>query len=119
MLTFQHLLDNGQIPANSFKTIEGKVYLDVGQLIEEPVSTLSSPKVVELAIKLLMSCNKAQAVYNNNALVGQRIGSFSDPVSGTAQQYLNVSPPGYYSTMQCTVVGLVPADINNVVAVFQ
>lgn len=119
MITFQHLQDNGQIPANSFKVIDGKLHLDVGVLIGESVTTLNSPKLVEMLTKLLIGAYQAQTTYNLTALVGQRVNSFSEPMSGTNQFYPNMNPPGYYGTMQCTVVGLVPADINNITATFQ
>ena len=119
MLTFQHLLSNGQIPSGSFTVIDNKVYLDVGTLIGESVGSLNSARAIEMCLKLLLAGNLAQTNYNLTALVGQRLNSFSDPVSGTAQMYSNISPPGYYSTMQCTITGLIPAEINNVTAVLQ
>lgn len=119
MLNFQHLLTHGQIPANSFVVIDNKAYVDIGVLIGEPVSALTSPKVIEATLKLLIAANLAQTAYNLTAPVGQRVNSFPDPISGTNQVYGQMNPPGYYGTMQCSVIGLVPADINNVAAVFQ
>lgn len=118
-LTFEQVQNNGGLPVNSIVLVNGKPYVDVGVLIGESLTALSAPKVVEFAIKFLMAANKAQDVYNATALVGQRLGSFPAPVSGSNQYYSTVSPPGMYASIQCTVTGLVPADINNTVAVFQ
>ncbi len=119
MLTFENVQANGQLPANSFQVIDGKVYINVGNLIGENVTALNAPKVIELCLKLLIACNNAQTTYNLTALAGQRLNSFSDPLSGTNQYYANASPPGYYATMQSTVIGLVPANIDETMPVYQ
>lgn len=120
-LTFEQVQNNGGIPANSIILINGKPHIDIAVLIGESdtLTALSAPKVVEFAIKFLMACNKAQDIYNATAQVGQRLGSFPAPVSGSNQYYSTVSPPGMYASMQCTTTGLIPADINNAIAVFQ
>lgn len=118
-LTFEQVQNNGGLPANSIVLINNKPHIDIGALMGENLTALNVAKVVEFSIKWLMACNKAQDVYNATALVGQRLGSFPAPISGSNQYYSNVSPAGMYASMQCNVTGLIPADIHNAIAVFQ
>ena len=119
-LTFEMVQNNGGIPADSIVLVGAYPHINIAALIgEDDLNSLSSPKVVEFAIKFLMACNKAQDIYNATALVGQRLGSFPSPVSGSNQYYATVSPPGMYASMQCSVSGLIPANIDGTVAVFQ
>lgn len=120
-LTFEQVQNNGGLPASSIVLVNGTPHINIAVLIGESdtLNALSAPKVVEFAIKFLMACNKAQDVYNATANVGQRLGSFPSPVSGSNQYYSSVSSPGMYASMQCTVNSLIPADINNAIAVFQ
>ncbi len=119
MLSFQHIQTNGRIPANSFTEISGKLYLDIGTFIGETGVTLSSPKVAEFIVKLHLAGFAAQTVYNLTAPLGQRLNIFTTPVSGSNQYFENLSPPGYYSSMQCTCQGLIPGNIDGVIAAIE
>lgn len=115
----QDILTNGQVPTGSFLLLSGKVYMDLGALIGQTVGSLGDAVMPEVALKLHMGCWNAQNTYNAVKPQGQRLNVWQAPVSGSSQYYSSGVPAGYYQNWNFQGNVLIPANLNEVVGVFQ
>lgn len=77
-LTFADLQALADIEPNTFVIgANGSVMIDVSQLINEDVTSLTAEKVTETAFKLLAFARLAQTQYNTGKAAGTRIASIS------------------------------------------
>lgn len=112
-LNFNELNAEPLCPTDSFILINGKVYLDIGVFIGENVTSLATPKVTELAIKLGRVGHAAQTTVNPTRPTGAKVNvfqlpSFSPPqiVGGVLAARISVTAQGN--------LGVNPDDINPV-----
>ncbi|HEY9853314.1 MAG TPA: hypothetical protein V6D28_27830 [Leptolyngbyaceae cyanobacterium] len=119
MLTAQDVLINGSVDASTFEIINSKLYLNVGALIGQGVNSLTNPCIDDLYLKLHLALWRSQTAYNASKPAGQRINSWFEPSSGSAQYYSNLTPAGFYAAWSCQSNFLVPSNVDSVVAVLQ
>ena len=82
-LTFANLNALTDIPDTTFQLVNGRVMCDVGLLIGETVSVLTTERFTEFAYRVAFLGRRAQVAYNESTTTpvpaGQRINSFSNP----------------------------------------
>lgn len=78
-LNFDEMEAESLCPANSFVIINSKVYLDVGALIGESLTSLGDRKVTEMMVKLGRVGHAAQTTVNTSRTTGSRLNCFQAP----------------------------------------
>lgn len=91
-LTWQQLAD--KLPAGAITATNGKVMIDVGNIIESDATALTNDGVIKFFSMLFTAANKAQTDANADQVDGEKLSAFSPATIGAnANGYITLTRP--------------------------